>query len=161
MVNLFRFLAVNLGVSQLVVRNLIEYLHYPPDLPVRIQASLPALMLALCFSLLAPAGVRLAPQRRPVRALLTLVAALLSLALSGVLWASSTRLLDPEAGVEMAFWVALHSPTLSLGLGLWALLWTQWSFPPIASAPPPEPKAAPADWEALAEPAGEWIGSTR
>ena len=160
MLNLLRFSLVNLVAAILVISSAGQYLHYPPDLPVRINPTLPGLMLALCFSLLAPLGLRWV-EHRALRPLLTVAVVPLCVALAGALWALTTPFIQPQVGAQMALLLMAYSPMLSLAGLLWALLWTGWSFPALTPAPPPPTKAAPADWEALAEPPGEWIGSSR
>ncbi|MBT9585027.1 hypothetical protein IV102_16915 [bacterium] len=160
MLNLLRFSLANLLAATLIINGLGQYLHYPPDLPVRINPTLPGLILALCFSLLAPLGLRWV-EHRVLRPLLTVAVVPFCVALAGALWALSTHFIQPQVGAQMALLLMAYSPRLSLAGLIWALLWTRWSFPPLTPAPPAPTKAAPADWEALAEPPGEWIGSSR
>ena len=157
-----RFALVNLGVAGLLVAQLSPYLHYPADLPLRIQPGLPGLLVALFFSLLTPLSLGWVPGPRWVRALLTGLTALISLALAGASWAYYSGFLTPQEGAQIACLLLWNSPGIALPALLWALWWSDWNFPATPSVLTHEEKQGPSDWEeALIQPAADWRGSSR
>lgn len=130
MLKVVLFALGNLAAGWLLSSALASQVHYPGDIPVRLQPQAAALVMAAVFSLV---GVPIARLRLKLRTLLVVLSMPLSIAGAG----AALFGLDRAAGALIALTVAHQSPlALASGAG-WALVWSFLVFPPFLPAPPP------------------------
>lgn len=125
-------------------------LQYPPELPLRVQPLLPALSMAVVFSLLGLPVALLKPGPRVAAILLTVP---LAIAAAGALCLPLNRV----DGALMALLIAQNSTLVSLAGTGWALMWSLIVFRPVK--PPPErPPAPPREELPISD---QWSGAER
>ncbi|MFN8613195.1 MAG: hypothetical protein U0931_36995 [Vulcanimicrobiota bacterium] len=125
-------------------------LHYPPDIPIRLQPQMAALLTGLFFSLI---GFPISWLKARLRTPLIVLSMPVSLAATGATLFS----LDRAAGALIALEVAHNSPlALAAGAG-WGLIWSLLVYRP--SAPPPPPPTPPVREDLPVS--DNWSGSER
>lgn len=144
------FLLGNLVAASVLAQLLGSQLHYPPDLPLRLQPLVPAFVMATVFSLL---GLPVALLKGGWRALAILLTMPLSIAAAGAYCLP----LDRSGGALMALLIAHHSPLVTLTGAVWGLVWSFLSFRPV-KPPPARPVAPPREELPVSD---DWSGSER
>lgn len=144
------FLIGNLAAAWVLTQVLGSQVHYPPEIPLRLQPLLPALIMATVFSLLGLPLARLQPKMRTPLLIVTIP---LSIAAAGAYCMPFGRL----DGALMGLVIAQNSPLPALAGAGWGLVWSFVTFRPIK---PPEPRPAAPPREELPV-SDEWSGSER
>lgn len=144
------FVLGNLLAAWVLAQGLGSLVHYPPEIPLRLQPLLPALIMAGVFSLLGLPLALVPPRQRTPLLLLTIP---LSIAAAGALCMPYGRL----DGALMGLVIAQNSPLLSLIGAGWGLVWSFVCFRPV-KPPPPRPAAPPREELPVSD---EWSGSER
>lgn len=144
------FLVGNLLAAWVLAWLLGSQLQYPPEIPLRLQPVLPALVMATVFSLL---GLPVAALKAGFRASAILLTMPLSIAAAGAYCLP----FDRSGGALMALVIAQNSPLVSLAGAGWGLVWSFVTFPPVKPTPPP-PVAPPREELPVSD---HWSGSER
>ncbi len=144
------FLIGNLLAAWVLAQVLGSHLQYPPEIPVRFQPVLPALVLATVFSLL---GLPVAALKARFRGPVILLTMPVSIAAAGAYCLP----FDRSGGALMALVIAQNSPLVSLAGAGWGLVWSFVTFPPVKPAPP-RPAAPPREELPVSD---QWSGSER
>ena len=132
MVKAVGFTLGNLAAGWILGGLLASQLHYPPEIPVRVQPQLAGLIIGFVFSL---AGIPIARLITKVRTPCMVLSMPVSIAAAG----AALFPLDRGAGALIALTVAHNSPlALAAGAG-WALIWSFLVYRPHIPLPPPPP----------------------
>lgn len=144
------FLVGNLLAAWSLSHLLGSQLHYPPEIPLRLQPLVPALVMATVFSLLGfPVALLKAKWRAP--------AILLSMPIAIAAAGAYCLPFDRTGGALMALTIAQNSPLPSLAGAGWGLVWSFVTFRPVV-LPPPPPPAPPREELPVSD---HWSGSER
>lgn len=144
------FVVGNLLAGWVLARMLGSQLHYPPEIPLRLQPQLPAFIMATVFSLFGLPLGRLHPKLRTPFLILTMP---LSIAAAGAICMPFGRL----DGALMGLVIAQNSPLAVMAGAGWGLIWSFITFPPIKPVTP-RPAAPPREELPISD---QWSGSER
>mgnify|MGYP001283854767 CR=1 FL=1 len=150
MVRFLGYMLGNLLAAWLLANRLNPYLHYPPEVPLRLQPLLPALAAAAAFSLCSLPTVALKPL---VRLPLLLLGTLIAVAIAGAFCLPG----DPLGGAGLCLKIAAHSPGAWAAAAAWAVAWNLLVF---RTRKPLPPRPAPVVREELPI-SDQWSGSER
>lgn len=150
MVRFLGYLLGNLLAAWLLADRLNPYLHYPPEVPLRLQPLLPSLAAAGAFSLCSLPTAAFKPL---VRIPLLLLGTGLAIAIAGVLCLPG----DPLGGAGLCLNLAVHSPGAWAAATTWVVAWNLLVFRPQKPLPP---RPAPVVREELPI-SDQWSGSER
>lgn len=141
----------NLVAGWLLAGLLGSQLHYPEDIPLRLQPQSAAVIIAGVFSLL---GLPIAGFVPRLRTPLIVLSMPLSIAAAGAALFS----LDRAAGARIALSLAQHSPLVLAAGAAWGLVWSYILYHPVSPGTATVPTALPIEDLPVSD---QWSGAER